>query len=141
MRPTVLLLSAAILQIAVAGSFVLQAQSSNAVTSPAASIDFEKDVVPILATHCAGCHGSTRPRGGVSLVFKDEADARARLKEDDAFWDRVETEISTKQMPPAGRKAPTDAQRELLVEWIQKAVMTTDGKPDPGPFTVRRLNN
>ncbi len=44
-------------------------------------------------------------------------------------------------MPPAGRKAPTDAQRELLVEWIHNNVMTTDGKPDPGPFMVRRLNN
>ena len=140
MRPTVLLLTAAAIQAAATGSFVLQAQSTAAVATPPA-INFEKDVVPILAAHCTSCHGNTRPRGGVSLVFKDEADARERLKEDDEFWDRVETEISTKQMPPAGRKPPTDAQRELLVEWIHNRVMTTDGKPDPGPFTVRRLNN
>ena len=139
MRPTVLLLAAAAIQVGAAGSFVLKAQSATPV--PPLALNFEKNVVPILAAHCTSCHGSTKPRGGVSLVFKDEADARARLKEDDTFWDRVETEISTKQMPPAGRQAPTDAQRELLVEWIHNSVMTTDGKPDPGPFTVRRLNN
>ena len=141
MRPTVLLLAAAAFQVGVTGSLVLKAQTGAPATPLETSINFEKDVVPILATHCASCHGSTRPRGGVSLVFKDEADARARLKDDDSFWDRVETEISTKQMPPAGRKPPSDAQRELLVEWIHSAVMTTDGKPDPGPFMVRRLNN
>jgi hypothetical protein len=139
MRPTVLLLAAAAIQVGAAGSFVLEAQSAKPL--PPAALNFESDIVPILATHCVSCHGSAKPRGGVSLVFKNEADARARLKEDDTFWDRVETEISTKQMPPAGRKAPTDAQRELLVEWIHNSVMTTDGKPDPGPFTVRRLNN
>jgi mono/diheme cytochrome c family protein len=141
MRPAILLLAAAVVQIGVAGSFVLEAQSPDPAVAPSAAVDFEKDVVPILAAHCTSCHGSTRPRGGVSLVFKSEAEARARLTEDDTFWDRVETEISTRQMPPAGRKPPTDAQRELLVGWIQHRVMTTDGKPDPGPFVVRRLNN
>jgi hypothetical protein len=141
MRPTVLLLAAAALQVGATGSFVLEAQSSAPTSSLASSIDFEKDVVPILAAHCTSCHGTARPRGGVSLIFKNEADARGRLKDDDTFWERVETEISTKQMPPAGRKMPTDAQRELLVEWIHNGVMTSDGKPDPGPFMVRRLNN
>ena len=141
MRPTVLLLAAAVLQVGATGSFVLQAQSSTPATPTRPSINFEKEVVPIFAAHCTSCHGSTRPRGGVSLVFKDADEARARLAEDDAFWDRVETEIATKQMPPAGRKAPTDAQRDLLVAWIQHSVKTTDGKPDPGPFMVRRLNN
>ena len=140
MRRTVLILGAAAILVGAMGPFTITAQSGGA--EPQANrIDFEKEIAPILAAHCTSCHGAARPRGGMSLTFKDEAEARARLKHDDAFWDRVVTEVSTKQMPPAGRKAPTDAQRERLVEWIHNNVMTTDGKPDPGPFMVRRLNN
>jgi Protein of unknown function (DUF1592)/Protein of unknown function (DUF1588)/Protein of unknown function (DUF1587)/Protein of unknown function (DUF1585)/Protein of unknown function (DUF1595)/Planctomycete cytochrome C len=134
MRSLFALVSAAAICVGGLGPFTLSAQSG-------ASISFDKDIAPILATHCTTCHSGASPRGGTNLVFKDESEARSRLKEDDAFWDRVESEISTKQMPPAGRKPPTDAQRELLVEWIHNGVMTTDGKPDPGPFMVRRLNN
>jgi mono/diheme cytochrome c family protein len=141
MKPTLILAAAAAIQLGVMSSYALRAQSGTAATPTAARIDFEKDIVPVFAAHCTSCHGGARPRGGVGLAFKDEAEARGRLKEDDEFWDRVETEIATGQMPPAGRKAPTDAQRELLIEWIHNNVMTTDGKPDPGPFMVRRLNN
>jgi mono/diheme cytochrome c family protein len=140
MRRTVVVLGAAALVVGAMGPFTLTAQSGG--TKPQANrIDFKKEIAPILAAHCTSCHGAARPRGGMSLTFKDEAEARARLQHDDAFWDRVVTEVSTKQMPPAGRKAPTDEQRERLVEWIHNNVMTTDGKPDPGPFMVRRLNN
>jgi hypothetical protein len=86
-------------------------------------INFDKDIAPILATHCTGCHSGPKPRGGMNLTFKDENEARARLRDDDTFWERVETEVSTNQMPPAGRKPPTDAQRERLVEWIFTNVM------------------
>ena len=139
MRRTVLILGAAAIFVGAMGPFTITAQSG---AEPQANrIDFDKEIAPILAAHCTSCHGAARPRGGMSLTFKDEAEARARLTHDDTFWDRVVTEVSTKQMPPAGRKAPTDAQRERLVEWIYNSVMTTDGKPDPGPFMVRRLNN
>jgi mono/diheme cytochrome c family protein len=148
MKRTVILLGAAAIFVGAMGPFTITAQSGAAKpqaasqpTPHAKRINFEKEIVPILATHCAGCHSGPKPRGGMNLSFKDENEARARLRDDDTFWERVETEVSTKQMPPAGRKPPTDAQRELLAEWIFTNVMTLDGKPDPGPFMVRRLNN
>ena len=141
MKSTVLLFAAAAMQVGAMGSFALRAQSAAPAPQAQTRIDFQKDIVPVLATHCTSCHGGAKPRAGMNLSIKDEVDARERLKHDDTFWDRVVTEVSTKQMPPAGRKPPTDEQRERLVEWIYNNVMTTDGKPDPGPFMVRRLNN
>ena len=153
MKRTVIVLGVAAMFVGAMGPFSIRAQSGVAKPQTAAQpapaqrapqanrINFEKDIAPILATHCTGCHSGPKPRGAMNLAVKDENEARARLKDDDTFWERVETEVSTKQMPPAGRKPPTDAQRELLAEWIFNNVMTLDGKPDPGPFMVRRLNN
>jgi hypothetical protein len=158
MKRTVIVLGAAAMFVGAMGPFEITAQSGAAKPQAAARpapprpapaqpapqvnrINFEKEIAPILATHCTGCHSGPKPRGAMNLAVKDENEARARLKEDDTFWERVETEVSTKQMPPAGRKPPTDAQRERLSEWIFTNVMTLDGKPDPGPFMVRRLNN
>ena len=148
MKRTVIVLGTAAVFVGAMGPFAIRAQSGAAAPQAAAQpapqadpIDFEKDIAPILATHCTGCHSGPKPRGAMNLAVKDENEARARLKDDDTFWERVETEVSTKQMPPDGRKPPTDAQRQLLSEWIFTNVMTLDGKPDPGPFMVRRLNN
>ena len=145
MRPTVALLSAAAIFGGAIGSFTLTAQSGVArpqTAAPAArAISFEREVAPVLQTYCASCHAGMRPRGGMRLVFKDAADARSVLTNDDGFWERVANEVAGRHMPPAARPQPTDAQRDLLVEWIQNSMLTTDGKPDPGPFMVHRLNN
>ena len=126
------------------GSFNLTAQSGSAQLQgapPPGAISFEREIAPILQTHCAACHTGAKPRGGMRLVFKDVSDARSVMKNDDGFWERVANEVAGKHMPPSGRPQPNDAQRELLVEWIQNSMLTTDGKPDPGPFIVHRLNN
>ena len=78
----------------------------------------------------------------MTLKFKDEAEARSKATTDDEFWSKVETELSSKQMPPPqARSKPTDEERALLVDWIDNNLLTVNGKPDPGPFMVHRLNN
>ena len=47
-------------------------------------------------------------------------------------------------MPPAKAKLfPTDAERRLLIDWIEKEFLAAanQGDPNPGPFVVHRLNN
>ena len=74
--------------------------------------------------------------------FANENEARKVAATDAEFWSRVATEISTKQMPPSGVEVkPTDPERTLLVNWINSAMLTATGQPDPGPFMVHRLNN
>src|SRR5688572_23949210 len=142
MRPAVIVLLAAAAMLAgAAGSFTVEAQSGAGAAAVATTISFENEIAPILQTYCGSCHGGVRPRGGMRLAFKDETDARSVLKNDDGFWERVANEVAGKHMPPAGRPQPSDAQRDLLVEWVQNRMLTTDGRPDPGPFMVHRLNN
>jgi mono/diheme cytochrome c family protein len=143
MKPAAALLAAAAVFGAANGSFTLTAQSGAAVprTTEVTSVDFAREIAPTLQTYCASCHAGARPRGGMRLVFKDAADARSVMKNDDGFWERVANEVAGRHMPPAGRPQPNDAERDRLVEWIQNTMLTADGKPDPGPFMVHRLNN
>src|SRR5437763_711219 len=47
----------------------LAVQPSGAKSSPAAttSVDFARDVAPILRTNCLACHGPDKARGGLRL--------------------------------------------------------------------------
>jgi len=44
-------------------------------------------------------------------------------------------------MPPEGKPQPTDAERALLIRWIDSRVLKIDcSRVDPGRVTIRRLN-
>jgi cytochrome c5 len=94
----------------------------------------------ILNKYCGACHSGATPRGDVTLRFKDDAEAIASAGNDE-LWTKVATELTTRHMPPANvANKPTDAERMLLVDFVNKQVLASI-KPDPGPFIVRRLNN
>jgi len=94
----------------------------------------------VLNKYCGGCHGGATPRGDVALRFKDDAEAIATANNDE-MWTKVAHELTSKHMPPANvANQPSDAERMLLVDFINKQVFPSL-KPDPGPFIVRRLNN
>jgi len=124
---------------------LMAAASSQGVTAQDAATakpHWDSDIAPVFARNCAGCHGGAQPQGDILLRFKDEADARGRTATNDEFWDKVAAEVESGRMPPASsRNKPTDGERKLLVNWIRNGVLTIDGKPDPGPAVVHRLNN
>jgi len=104
-------------------------------------LSFDTDIAPVFNKYCIGCHSGAQPKGDMLLKFKDEADARGRVANDE-FWSKVATELSAGRMPPMTVKnRPSDDERKRLVEWINNDVLTKAGQPDPGPLVFHRLNN
>jgi Protein of unknown function (DUF1592)/Protein of unknown function (DUF1588)/Protein of unknown function (DUF1585)/Protein of unknown function (DUF1587)/Protein of unknown function (DUF1595) len=153
-----LLLATALLQGCVFFSMVHTAQSNPSSAAPAtapseklasaktgaAGADFGKDIAPALATYCVSCHSGEQPSGEVVLLFKDENEVKQKAAADKEFWPRVAAMLTSKQMPPnRAKNKPTDAQRDVLIGWINRDVLALDcGTPNnPGRFAMHRLNN
>jgi len=95
------------------------------------TVDFARDVMPILAARCAtaACHGSgARPRldAGSDLTGYVEA-GRARTsrlvwavlgKNTARLWDHAGHVPVPKHMPPGGSPPLTDDERQTIIEWI-----------------------
>ncbi|RLS36611.1 MAG: DUF1549 domain-containing protein, partial [Planctomycetota bacterium] len=96
---------------------------------PAKSIDFNRDVRPILSNHCWNCHGPDEAsrEAGLRLDQRESAIAvgpeknRAIVPHDPAASELVERIDATDdtQMPPVSFEKPlTVEQREILKRWI-----------------------
>jgi len=113
--------------------------AAGALAAPAAApISFEKQVKPILVEFCWDCHGDGAKKGGLAL--DRYADEKAMLA-DRTGWKHVIDNLTQRVMPPDRKPQPTDAQRDLIIQWIEQEVFRTDcDNPDPGRVTIRRLN-
>jgi Protein of unknown function (DUF1592)/Protein of unknown function (DUF1588)/Protein of unknown function (DUF1587)/Protein of unknown function (DUF1585)/Protein of unknown function (DUF1595)/Ca-dependent carbohydrate-binding module xylan-binding/Planctomycete cytochrome C len=117
--------------------FVALPQSSRA-ASKNRSIDFHKQVAPLLDKYCYSCHGNGKHKGDVALdTYKSMGD----LVADSAMWAKVLQNLNTHVMPPEKKPQPTLRERELITHWIEAEIFKCDcDKPDPGRVTIRRLN-
>ena len=104
----------------------------------ARSVDFAKEIKPVLAKYCYDCHGSEKQKGDLSLeAFADEA---AVLK-DRKTWEKVMKNLRNHEMPPSKKPQPAEPQRALVADWIEAKLFNVDcDHPDPGRVTIRRLN-
>ena len=95
-------------------------------TVPTASVDFERDVRPILNEHCVGCHGGVKQAGGVSFVWEDQVlppDGWAVIPgepdESPLFTRLSETDPDVRMPPPEEHPEPlSDDDRETIRRWI-----------------------
>lgn len=99
---------------------------------------FHKDIQPILSQYCFDCHADGVNKGNVAL---DE------FKTDDAvltnrdLWLNALKYVRAGIMPPDKKPKPTDAQKQVIANWVKTEVFGIDpSNPDPGRVTVRRLN-
>jgi hypothetical protein len=100
---------------------------------------FRTAVMPLLARYCTGCHGTTKPKGGLNLAaFQDESSARSQRK----IWERVREYLDGGLMPPEDRPQPSREELSRLAAWIKSTLKADDcGRTfDPGRVTIRRLN-
>jgi mono/diheme cytochrome c family protein len=77
---------------------------------------YERDVKPLLAKHCIGCHGPKKLEGDLSLALLDP-DMKQSVS--GARWAVVREMLTTGEMPPEERPRPSNAEIEKMLAWIK----------------------
>jgi hypothetical protein len=96
----------------------------------AAPPDFDRDVVPVLAGRCLGCHAGDDAKGGLDLASRKAASGVVVAGKPDSseLWKKVAAD----EMPP---KKPLSAQEKaILKDWI--AAGAKWGADPIDPFAV-----
>jgi hypothetical protein len=102
------------------------------------SVDFSKNIQPLLTKYCYDCHGDGAHKGKLALdeLTTDHLSAADRLT-----WWNVLKNVRAGIMPPQKKPQPTDAEKILLANWIKYGAFGIDPNHiDPGRVTLHRLN-
>ncbi len=90
-----------------------------------------------IGNSCLDCHGVENPKAGLNLeaILADEPARHAPT------WEKAVRRLRTRQMPPAGRKRPTEETYGVMLSGLEAALdAAAEAKPDPGRTdTIRRL--
>lgn len=99
---------------------------------------FRKDVEPILADFCYGCHAGGAVKAKIAFdEFKTDRD----LVEARDLWWKALRQLRAGLMPPRDEPQPSSAAKQRIADWVKASVFRIDpSNPDPGRVTVRRLN-
>ncbi len=128
---------------------------------PAATIDFARDIQPILSENCYFCHGpdSENREAGLRLDMHDDALAviEPGAADESELYRRIISDDADELMPPASsHRQLSEQQKQLLQRWIDQGANWAQhwafvplqqpnlpiGSPQPHPvdrFIVRRL--
>ena len=88
--------------------------------------------------HCLKCHGESSSKGDLDL----EAIISHPVGEHGEIWEKVLRRVTSRQMPPAGKRRPDEATYLVLERGLQGALDgLAEKQPRPGRVdTFRRLN-
>src|SRR5947207_3064972 len=94
--------------------------------APVESATFERDVQPLLKKYCYECHGlgGKDDEGDFHLTdYKSAAD----VPRDRKLWTQAMEHVRNRQMPPESAEVlPTQPERDLLADWIDRQVYAAD---------------
>jgi hypothetical protein len=111
-------------------------------TKGPARADFKTSIAPLLDKYCTSCHGGDSPKNDLSLEFGEERDVEQRVFKGRKVFERVAERIRLSEMPPGRRAKPNEAEKTVLLNWIDRDLLRIDGSGprDPGHVArVRRL--
>jgi len=98
---------------------------------PALSMDFIRDVQPILRQHCYGCHGPTQQMNGFRLDRRREAMRGGTIavigpgnSDGSRLYQRLVGNQYGPQMPPTGALRPE--QTRIIKDWIDQGAVWPD---------------
>jgi mono/diheme cytochrome c family protein len=99
--------------------------------------EFESEVYDLFEKHCISCHSGDQPKASLDLGLLDGA---AAVFDDPKTYTKVIQNIRSQVMPPAEGTSPTLAERERMVDWLNRALSKDGSQESPGKVTIRRLN-
>ncbi len=97
------------------------------------------DFKPLFSEFCFSCHSDDKQKGGLNLEELLRSGFRPQEVEQ---WSTMVKYLETREMPPEGKKQPSEAQRSQMVELSKRVVehLKSIVVENPGRVTVRRLN-
>jgi hypothetical protein len=97
---------------------------------------FGDRVAPFLKTYCLACHSNKRPtEAGVNFSPALKSPGHSAFSQ---LWKKAAARVKAHDMPPDyADKQPTDAERQMFVDWLAKVKFLSP--KDPGLFVIRRL--
>lgn len=103
-------------------------------------IDFNRDVFPILQSHCIRCHGPEVQEANVRLD-----NLPINLNENRAAtesWHEVLNVLQTNEMPPPDEKQLSSEQLSTATNWLSLAIKSAlaERRKTDGRIVLRRLN-
>jgi len=103
-------------------------------------IDFNRDVLPILQSHCIRCHGPEVQEANVRLD-----NLPINLNENRAAtesWHEVLNVLQTNEMPPPDEKQLSSEQLSTATNWLSLAIQSAlaERRKTDGRIVLRRLN-
>jgi hypothetical protein len=116
-------------------ALVLTSCGQSVAAQPVTLPDYETEVLPVLVDYCYDCHGDGSDKGQVAL------DELSLTPEHQEVWHRVLRNLRAELMPPTGKPRPSQAQLDLLEQWIKYSALSINpDDPRPGSLGLRRLN-
>ncbi len=122
--------------------WLLLACSSAAEPAGAASVDFAKEVKPILEAKCAACHGALKQQAGLRLdagplVLQGGDNGPVvvpRKPAESLLWRKVSSREVSERMPPEGEGEPlSTAQLATIKSWIDQGAVAPSEPTPPDP--------
>jgi hypothetical protein len=108
--------------------------------STVARADFKRVAAPLLVRYCADCHAGKEPEGDVSLEFADQQDVERRLRADSRLFEHMADRLRSGKMPPKKKAQPSEAEKNILLNWIdQELVAVLGSRPFGQVARIRRL--
>ena len=92
---------------------------------------------PLIERYCVTCHNGRLRTAGVVLEGLDVSNVAPGA----ATWERVVRKLQAREMPPAGRPRPADAEYDALTAQLTAALDEAAVRaPNPGRGALHRLN-
>src|SRR5215467_11058495 len=115
------------------------------------SVDFSRDIRPVLNQNCTSCHGGVRQKNGVSFVYREEALGRGKSgrpaivpghPERSELIARITTRDPEARMPYHAPPLPPE-QIALLKQWIKEGAQWEENWSfvPPKPQTVPQVRD